>query len=46
MEQGESLPRAAQARTPTLLTAIAKALATVTAEDAKAWFAACGYSFN
>jgi transposase len=39
--------RAAQARThDALLTAIAKALATVTAEDAKGWFAACGYSFN
>ena len=39
--------RAAHARThEALLTAIAKALATVTAEDAKGWFAACGYSFN
>jgi transposase len=39
--------RAAQARThETLLAAIAKALASVTAADAKGWFAACGYSFS
>ena len=39
--------RSAQDRThDALLAAIAKALATVTAEDAKGWFAAFGYSFN
>lgn len=38
--------RAAQARTlPRLHKAIAKALAQVTAQDARNWFAACGYSF-
>jgi transposase len=38
--------RKAQARThPDLLAAIASALRAVTAQDALAWFAACGYSF-
>ena len=39
--------RAAEARTEAdLLKAIAQALATVTAEDARGWFAHCGYSFT
>lgn len=39
--------RAAKARsTETLEAAIAAALATVTAEDAREWFAACGYAHN
>ncbi|MBK8478864.1 MAG: hypothetical protein IPL39_22030 [Opitutaceae bacterium] len=39
--------RATHARThEALLAAIAKPLATVTAENAKGWSAACGYSFN
>jgi transposase len=39
--------RAAEARThPALLKAIAEALAAVTANDTKGWFAHCGYSFN
>ena len=38
--------RAAAARSPqALLQAIAQALAAVTADDAKNWFAHCGYSF-
>ena len=38
--------RAAEARSPqALLQAIAQALAAVTADDAKNWFAHCGYSF-
>jgi len=38
--------RKAQARThPELLDAIAAALNSITAEDARGWFAACGYSF-
>ena len=38
--------RAAEARTlPALNEAIAAALATVTANDARGWFASCGYSF-
>ena len=42
----KALLRAAQARThETLLTAIDTALKAVTADDAKGWFAACGYSF-
>ena len=40
----ESL-RAAKARTfDALLNAIAKALQTVTGQDAKGWFASCGYT--
>jgi hypothetical protein len=40
------LLRAAQARThETLLAAVRTALQAVTADDAKGWFAACGYSF-
>lgn len=39
--------RAAEARTEAdLLKAIAQALATVTAEDARGWFAHCGYRFT
>jgi transposase len=39
--------RAAEPRThPALLKAIAAALAAVTANDAKGWFAHCGYGFN
>jgi len=42
----KALLRAAEARTDaTLLQAIANALAKVTADDAKNWFAHCGYSF-
>jgi transposase len=42
----KALLRAAAARThDALLQAIAQALAAVTAEDAKNWFAHCGYSF-
>jgi transposase len=38
--------RSAEARTPeSLQTAIGQALATVTAKDARNWFASCGYSF-
>ena len=38
--------RSAEARTlPDLLTAIAAALAQVTAQDAAGWFSSCGYSF-
>jgi transposase len=38
--------RSAEARTrSTLLQAIASALRTVTAKDARGWFASCGYSF-
>ena len=41
----KALLRAAEARTEsTLLQAIAQALAAVTANDAKGWFAHCGYS--
>jgi hypothetical protein len=47
VEQGKSLLRAAAARThAALLHAIAQALAAVTADDAKNWFAHCGYRFN
>lgn len=42
----KSLLRAAEARTHAeLLTAIAHALRAVSAENARGWFAACGYSF-
>lgn len=42
----KTLLRKAQARTyPDLLQAIASALAAVTPEDARNWFAHCGYSF-
>lgn len=42
----KALLRKAAARTHTdLLAAIAAALAAVTAENARGWFAACGYSF-
>ena len=42
----KALLRAAEARTEaTLLQAIANALAKVTADDAKKWFAHYGYSF-
>ena len=42
----KALLRAAEARShTTLLQAIAQALAKVTADDAKNWFAHCGYSF-
>jgi hypothetical protein len=38
--------RSAQARTqPALIEAIARALESVTAQDARNWFAHCGYSF-
>lgn len=41
----KALLRAAEARThPDLITAIGRALRAVTAEDARGWFAACGYS--
>jgi transposase len=41
----KALLRAAEARThPELITAIGRALRAVTAEDARGWFAACGYS--
>lgn len=41
----KALLRAAEARThPDLLTAIGRALRAVTAEDARGWFASCGYS--
>lgn len=43
----KALLRAAGARTHSaLLQAIAQALAAVSADDAKHWFAHCGYSFN
>lgn len=43
----KALLRAAKARTQKALwTAIAKALASVTAADACGWFASCGYSIN
>jgi transposase len=43
----KALLRAAGARTHSaLLQAIAQALAAVSAEDAKHWFAHCGYSFT
>jgi transposase len=42
----KALLRKAQARThPDLLNAIASALAAVTPQDARNWFAHCGYSF-
>jgi transposase len=42
----KALLRKAQARShPELLNAIASALAAVTPEDARNWFAHCGYSF-
>jgi transposase len=42
----KSLLRAAQARTPaSLLEAIGRALAEVSAQDAQNWFAHCGYTF-
>jgi transposase len=42
----KALLRAAQARTePDLLAAIGRALRQVTAQDARHWFAHCGYSF-
>jgi transposase len=42
----ESL-RSAKARTQkTLIKAIAKALASVTPDDARGWFTSCGYSIN
>jgi Transposase and inactivated derivatives len=42
----KSLLRQAEARTHAeLLLAIAAALRAVTAQDARGWFAACGYSF-
>jgi transposase len=42
----KALLRAAEARSPAdLETAIGQALARVTAQDAKNWFASCGYSF-
>lgn len=42
----KALLRAAEARSPAdLETAISQALARVTAQDAKNWFASCGYSF-
>lgn len=42
----KSLLRKAEARThPALLQAIAASLRAVTAQDARGWFAACGYSF-
>lgn len=42
----KALLRKAEARTHAdLLTAIASALRAVTAENARGWFAACGYSF-
>ena len=42
----KALLRAAEARSPqALLQAIAHALRAVTADDAKNWFAHCGYSF-
>jgi hypothetical protein len=43
----KTLLRSAKARTQdTLLSAIAAALAEVTAQNAKGWFASCGYSIN
>ena len=43
----KALLRAAQARThETLLVAIRTALKAVTADDARGWFAACGYSLT
>ncbi len=42
----KSLLRGAEARTPAdLITAIGRALARVTPQDALGWFASCGYSF-
>ena len=42
----KNLLRKAQARThPDLLRAVAAALDAVTAQDARGWFSACGYSF-
>ena len=42
----KALLRAAEARTTeTLLTAIGRALAAVSGDDATNWFAACGYNF-
>ena len=42
----KSLLRGAEARTPAdLITAIGRALARVTPQDAMSWFASCGYSF-
>jgi transposase len=42
----KALLRTAQARTPEqLLEAIGRAFAHITANDARGWFASCGYSF-
>jgi transposase len=42
----KTLLRAAEARTPAdLVKAIGQALAQVRAQDARGWFASCGYSF-
>jgi transposase len=42
----KALLRSAEARTPEdLFAAIGTALAKVTAQDARSWFASCGYSF-